>query len=212
MAAAQGALIGIGAPFFMVLGIRWVFSIPKSPKFDALFIAGAATAFVALIGEKIAWPVLDPLLPAKYAIAIHAFIMIALIEEVAKIALIYGQAVQHSRDYRSLAIVAAIIGAGFAGAENAIYIMEYGPGVILRRIFTATPFHICNAIVASRLLWMGTRQDTQWAIPAALLTAVLLHGLYDYTILTDNLGEGKFWFALAMTGALATSFLHRGDE
>jgi RsiW-degrading membrane proteinase PrsW (M82 family) len=151
-------------------------------------------------------------LPWEYALLIRAFLMIALIEEIAKISLILGQLTKNnSESFGAFAIVAASIGVGFAGAENSLHIMRHGPSVVLIRIFTATPFHICNAIVAARLLWMAREKAKPGLVLAALVSAVFLHGLYDYAIFADTVGDGKFWFALAMTGSLAINLL-RGQK
>jgi RsiW-degrading membrane proteinase PrsW (M82 family) len=207
------ALIAIGAPFFMVEALRRGFVVQPQPRAKTLFVAGAATAFVALVIERLIWPQFATLLPTPHAMFLRAFFVIALIEEIAKLGLICGQLTDdQAPDYRGFAIVAAAVGAGFAGAENVLYVLRYGPDVMLARTFTATPFHICNAIVASRMLWLGFREGKQWYLPAALVSAVFLHGLYDYSIFTDTLGDGKFLFALAMTGSIAIGLMRRNDS
>lgn len=210
MTSFEGALIGIGVPFLLVALLQRWFSIPKQDGIPWLCVAGAATAFVALIGEDLAWPILGPMVPAKQALLIRAFLIIALIEECAKTGLIYGRLIEGDIDtFGEFAIVAAFIAAGFASVENSLYIIKYGPGVVFIRIFTATPFHICNAVVAAKLLWVSRkeRQTGHWFVVAAIVSAIFLHGLYDYSILADSIGDGKFWFALMMTGTLAMNFL-----
>lgn len=190
MTSLEGALIGIGAPYFMVAMLRRCFAIPKQP--DILFVAGAATACVALLVEDFSWPFFGSVLPWEYALLIRAFLMIALIEEIAKISLIFGRLIEGKiKRFGTFAIVAASIGAGFAGAENGLYIMRHGPSVVFMRIFTATPFHICNAIVAAKLLWMAHGKAKQGLVLAALVSAVFLHGLYDYAILRIRLVTGN---------------------
>lgn len=192
--------------------MRRVFSIPRQSKAASLFVIGTLTAFVALLVEDFAWPILDPLVPAQHASAIHAFLMIALIEEMAKLGLIYGQAMKiNVTNYRVFAILAAFVAAGFAGAENLLFIAKYGTTVIFDRVITATPFHICNAIVASRMIWLAVHEGKYWYAPLALITAVFLHGFYDYSIMTDSAGDGKFWFALGMTAALALGLMRRQE-
>jgi RsiW-degrading membrane proteinase PrsW (M82 family) len=93
------------------------------------------------------------LLPTPHAMFLRAFVVIALIEKIAKHGLICGQLTDdQAPDYRGFAVLAAAAGAGFAGAENAPYVLRYGPEMMLAGTFIATPVHICNAIVASRIL------------------------------------------------------------
>jgi len=204
------AIAGAGLPFMIVELLRRSCAIDPQPRAAGLFLAGAATGFVALVAEQLVWPYVAPLVPAAHVPFVRAFFVIAVIEETAKLGLIAGQLSQDEpADYRGFAILAAAVGAGFAGAENALYVFGHGPAVIVGRICTATPFHICNAIVASRLLWLGFRRNEPGYLAAALLVSVALHGLYDYSILTDTLGHGRFWFALAMTGGIALGLLRR---
>ena len=101
------------------------------------------------------------------------------------------------------------MGAGFAGAENFFYIMRYDSEMVFPRIFTATPLHVFTAIVASRMLWLASHEGRHGYLPAALVSVVFLHGLYDYLIFTDTLGDGKFLFVLAMTGSIARGVLRQ---
>jgi RsiW-degrading membrane proteinase PrsW (M82 family) len=212
MSPLEGALIGIGAPSFMVVALERVFTVSRPPKSLILFFAGACTAFAALIGEEYAWSFFGASIFPQYAHLIQSFLLIALIEELAKLGLIYGQIVEGTlMSYREFAILAAWVGAGFAGGENVLYILGHGPDIVFFRIFTATPFHICNAIVASRLLWLAVLERKIEYAPIALVIAVFLHGLYDYLILTDSIEDGQFWFALAMTAAIAVGLMRRKE-
>ena len=204
--------MGIGAPYFIVSLLERIFSISKSPKRRLMFFGGACTAFLALIGENYAWAYFGNSVPPQYALLIHAFVLIALVEELAKIGLSYGQIVDGGpSNYRSFAILAAWVGAGFAGAENVMSVLGNGGDVVIYRIFTATPFHICNAIVASRLLWLAVTHDKAEYAILAVLIAVFFHGLYDYSILADTAGDGKFWFSLVMTVTVAIGLVRHEE-
>ncbi len=212
-AAMIGAtLAGIGTPLAMAVGLRRALSVPTGKNTLLLFGAGAATAFVALIAENLIWAFVGRSLPQTYGLLIRAFLMIALVEELAKLGMMVGHLRSNpGTDFRTLAAAAATIGAGFAGAENIVYVFRHGEGVLFMRLLTATPFHVAVAIVAARMLWLSIRENAEWYLPAALATSVLLHGLYDYAIFTSTVGDGKYWFALALTVSLAIGLLRRKD-
>lgn len=213
MTPITGGVAGVLAPMVLVSILNRVFFVRGTPGGLGLFAAGAAAAFIALITERVLWAWFDPVLPAGWALVIRAFLMIGLVEELAKTALIYAQlSERRAISWRRYAIVAAWIGAGFAGAENCLYILSHGGDVVFIRTFTATPFHVLNAVVAARLLWVGANEGHSIHIVAAVVLAALLHGLYDYLIFTDQIGGGAFWFALMLTATIALALLCQPDE
>lgn len=213
MIPAVGLAAGLAAPALLVVVLRRLAEAPKSPGDLGLFAAGAAATFVALVGEDYLWAWLGPPRPTGWGLAVRAFLTIGLVEELAKVGLILGQVPAGPwATWRRYAIAAAWIGAGFAGAENCLYILRHGSGVVIARAFTATPFHVLNTIVAARLLWLGVTRDRAGCVVGALALATFLHGLYDYLIFTDHIGEGKFWLALALTAGAALHLLWRPDE
>lgn len=196
----------------MAVGLRRVLSVPTGQDIFLLFGAGAATAFVAMVVENLIWGFVGHSLPQAYGLLIRAFLMIALVEELAKLGMMLGRLRSNPEtDFRTFAAVAATIGAGFAGTENIVYVFHRGEGVLVMRLLTATPFHFAVAIVAARMLWLSIREGAEWYLPAALSTSTLLHGLYDYAIFTSTVGDGKYWFTLAMTLSLAIGLLRRKD-
>jgi len=208
MSPNEGALIGIGAPFFMVMALGCLFTIAQPPKRLMLFCAGACTGVVSLIGENYAHILFKSIFSYQATPLIQAFLLVALIEELAKLGLINGQIVEgRFVNFQDFAILAAWVGAGFAGAENLLYIIGYGPTVVFSRILTAAPFHIFNSIIASRFLWSAVVKKKPVDAKIGLIIAVFFHGLYDYLILIDSNGVGKFWFALAMTASIALGLM-----
>jgi RsiW-degrading membrane proteinase PrsW (M82 family) len=177
-----------------------------------LFATGAAAAFVALVAERYAWGWVDPQVPQAQKLLIRAFLLIALVEELAKISLMQAQLLETcGSTWRAFAISSAWVGAGFAGAENCLYILHHGAEVMWTRAFTATPFHVLNAVVAARLLWIGAAEGASMYAATALVLSVGLHGFYDYLIFTGRIGQGKFWFALALVLSISLSLLGRPD-
>ncbi len=210
MTIAVAYLFAFLVPSALVLGLRILFSVPSQRRAPWLILTGAATGFVALVAEGAIWTVVDPHLPSEYATLIRAFVMIAFVEEIAKISLIYGQILNHgAAEFGEVAIISAFIAAGFAGAENVLYVAHHGAGVLIARAITATPFHIANAIVTAKLLWIAhtTPHRRHVFVVCALGSATALHGFYDYLVMTDSVRSSKFWFALAMTSGLAVGLL-----
>ena len=86
--------------------VRCSFSIPQEPRRAALFAAGAAIAFVCLVTEQFEWSFVGTFVPLEFAFAVRAFLMIALVEEVAKLGPIYGQLIEgRAANYKSFAIL-----------------------------------------------------------------------------------------------------------
>lgn len=206
------AALGFAAPVLLVVALRRMYEIPAASSDWRLLVPGAATAFVALVAEDLIWTWFHPVVPVPWGALVRAFVMVALVEEVAKVALIHGQMVSRPAiRWRRLALLAAWVGAGFAGAENLLYVLRHGPGVLADRALTATPLHIGVAIVAARLLWLSAARRRPLLVSAALAAAVGLHGAYDALIFLHR-GQSKFWVILAVTVVLAMRALAQPDH
>jgi RsiW-degrading membrane proteinase PrsW (M82 family) len=171
------------------------------------FAWGAAVAFLTLVVETHAWRLAAPFVVPAARDFVEAFLLAGLTEELCKIALIYSVSQQHKLWTRSSIIAAAIIiGGGFAGAENVVYVLTSDvQGIVIVRMLTAVPMHIANAVISAHFIHRavegGERRDEQLAI--ALVVATLLHGLYDYLVLTDSRQSGQFAFALVLVVTIA---------
>lgn len=208
-----GAIGGLAAPAIFVCMLHRIFLLYGRVGGARRFAAGAAAAFLALVIERQVWSWFDPILPFRWALMIRAFLMIGLVEEIAKIALIRGQVKDGEEiTWRRFAILAAWVGAGFAGMENLLYIADIGISVLFTRIITATPFHVLNAVIAARIIWVGLCDKRDGFVLLSLMVATILHGLYDYLIFVDQIGSGKFLFALMITVSLGIYLLRRPDQ
>lgn len=205
--------LGFAGPVLLVMLLRRMFSIPAAAGDWRLLLPGAGTAFVALVAENLLHDWFQAALPPPWGALVRAFLLVALVEELAKVALIHGQLVQRPAiRWRRLALLAAWMGAGFAGAENALYVLRFGPELVLDRSLTATPMHMGAAIVATRLLWMSVAKRTPLLVPVALAAAVGLHGAYDAIIFLARDGHARFAPVLALTVALALRALSQPDK
>jgi len=205
------ALVALLGPLALVGGLRLVFGdAGPARRLPGCFIAGAAGGVLALIAEQLLWPLLDGLFGGVWGDIFRAFILIALVEEVIKLALIQARGSEgKDPDFAGFVIAAAAIGAGFAGAENLLYVHSYGGGVLLVRLLTATPFHVFNAVLAAWAIGqhlLGGRME--W-LAGALLLSVFLHGLYDFLLIDNPQGNTAFLVALALVSLTAVAILRR---
>jgi RsiW-degrading membrane proteinase PrsW (M82 family) len=148
------------------------------------FLLGAVSFLVSLL---VAWPV-DMLIPLDdhdlTAQAIHAFAVIALIEELSKF-LFLRVFIYPNRNFNEPLdgiIYAVMIGMGFATAENVLYVWKGGLDTAFVRMFSAIPAHAMFSVMMG--YWMGRAKfihayEARYAL-MGLFSAVILHGLYDY--------------------------------
>lgn len=116
--------------------------------------------------------------------AVHAFVMVAFLEEVCKFIFIRGILYRNKNFNEPLdgIVYAVMVGMGFATAENIIYAIGSGGGAVMVRMFSAIPAHALFAILMGFMLGKAkfTHQRETWYGIAALAVATLFHGIYDY--------------------------------
>ena len=115
---------------------------------------------------------------------VRAFLFVALVEEMSKFAFMRGILFTH-RDFNEPfdgIVYSVMIGMGFATVENMIYVLEGGASVGFVRMFTAVPAHATFAVIMGFFLGEAKIKPKRNLLYSALalLSAVLLHGLYDY--------------------------------
>jgi hypothetical protein len=132
----------------------------KPADIAAHFSAGAALTFGALLAEGFVFGLVRPSVPAEYHLVVETFIFIALIEETMKIAQIVQLAERRNVQLlRETIAIALVVAAGFAGAENIVYLFRYAdniPNLLLIRTFTAVPLHLAQrSFRHNSFLWPG---------------------------------------------------------
>ena len=129
------------------------------------------------------------------ASALEAFFVAAIPEEFFKLVVLLfycmrKEAFDEPMDGIVYGVVASL---GFAALENLLYVVDGGTGVAFSRAFTAVPLHAFLGAI------MGYYVGQAWKNPArrtALIVrgygiAVLLHGVYDFPLMTMNALEGE---------------------
>ena len=158
-------------------------------------LAGALACVPAAWLERLLLSVLDAAVQEGtllYA-AIEAFLIVALAEEGCKLFFLKKLTWRSSHfNYRFDGIVFAVfMGLGFAGLENILYVLNFGPDVLVSRGLLAVPGHMTFAVFmglhysGAKLasLW-GRRDEEKNALRRALVLPVLLHGFYDFCLLS----------------------------
>lgn len=156
------------------------------------FFYGMASVIVTLL---ISVPI-DAVLPINETDlteqAIHAFIIVALVEEFSKFIFVRGILYRNQNFNEPFdgIVYAVMVSMGFATLENIMYVVDGGWGVAILRMFTAVPAHASFAVLMGYYLGLAKfvhkKSYYSWI---ALGIAALFHGAYDY-----------FWFISFVPG------------
>jgi RsiW-degrading membrane proteinase PrsW (M82 family) len=142
-------------------------------------------------------------------ILLKAFIVVALAEEGFKfLALMLFAYPRKAFDEPYDGIVyATAVSLGFAAIENVMYTLEGGLGVGLLRAFTAVPGHAMMGVVMGYFVGLakfskGTGKSGLMLL-TGLLAATIVHGLYDFFLMYDEV----MLFPLAFVVLIVAAFL-----
>jgi len=120
---------------------------------------------------------------------INVFIVVALSEEVVKLAvmLLYPYRQTFFDEPLDGIVYMMMIGMGFATVENLIYAQKFGMETTLVRSFTAVPAHAIFAVILGYFVGLSkfVNQDTKRLIGKGLLITVVIHGIYDFFLLQE---------------------------
>jgi len=115
--------------------------------------------------------------------AVHAFIIVALVEEFSKFIFVRGILYRNKNFNEPFdgIVYAVIVSMGFATFENIFYVAEGGLSVALTRMFTAVPAHATFGVLMGYFLGKAKfeHKKSYYAFHA-LGIATLFHGAYDY--------------------------------
>lgn len=124
--------------------------------------------------------------------AVHAFILVALVEEFSKFIFVRGILYNnpHFNEPFDGIVYSVMVGMGFATVENILYVSEGGIGTALLRMFTAVPAHATFAVLMGYYLGKAKFEHKRGFLAiVGLLAATFFHGAYDY-----------FWFLSFIPG------------
>lgn len=124
--------------------------------------------------------------------AVHAFLLVALVEEFSKFIFVRGILYNHPHFNEPFdgIVYSVMVGMGFATLENILYVSQGGFATALARMFTAVPAHGTFAVLMGYYLGKAKFEHSKGYLAATgLLAATAFHGAYDY-----------FWFISFVPG------------
>lgn len=147
------------------------------------FLFGILSVFITLI---VSIPI-DAVIPIEESDlgqqAVHAFLLVALIEESSKFLFVRG-VLYRSRHFNEPfdgIVYSVMVSMGFATFENVLYVFQEGFGTAIVRMFTAVPAHATFAILMGYYLGKAKFEHKKsYFAFHALGVATLFHGAYDY--------------------------------
>ncbi len=127
--------------------------------------------------------------------------VVGLIEEGAKAYIVYKFHYNHPEFNERIdgIIYGVTVGLGFAAAENLFYTIIYGYQVGIMRAFITTLAHASFTGIFGYFLGRAKIEKRSFCIIIGLGLAILLHGLYDFLIISNIIG---FNYTIAIIIAL----------
>jgi RsiW-degrading membrane proteinase PrsW (M82 family) len=169
------------------------------------FLTGAMLAYVFTHFEHS--------LPRSYSLLIEAFGFIALTEEMVKIAQIAELARRNVASLRDTIAIGIVVAAGFAGAENVMYLFRYSNEVeslLLVRTLTANPLHLATGVVAANFIHAAIKDEQRsHYLALAVIVATAIHGAYDYLVLASRGRSYTFVFVLCFVVSWAWRIIQK---
>lgn len=123
----------------------------------------------------------------------YSFIFVALTEEAFKLLIIYKFSYNDKEFNQAYDIMlySIFVGLGFALFENIIYVLGNANGILtaITRAFTAVPAHACLQTFMGYYLYLAkvTPTKKKYYFRLSLIIPMLMHGLYDFLILSGNI-------------------------
>lgn len=134
------------------------------------------------------------------------FLLVGLIEETAKLIAASSVFKHHEFDEPIDGLVYATAATlGFATLENALYMIEGGPGLILLRGPISTLGHILFAGAwgyALGLRKFPKAKQQRWVLRRALLLSAALHTTFNFLLFGAGSAAGLEWLLLPFTGLM----------
>ena len=165
-----------------------------------LFLGGILSTFLVFLISGI----LSIFFPILYAdtstlntlqLLIYVFVGVALVEECSKWLFTYLIAYNDINfdEIYDMIVYSVFVALGFAFFENLLYVYEHGILTGLIRAISAVPGHACDGIFMGYYLALAKQSEINGRkdlkirhIISSLLVPIILHGIYDYCLFTNN--------------------------
>lgn len=108
-------------------------------------------------------------------------------------------------------VYSAFVSLGFATLENILYVVQGGAATALMRAFTSIPGHLIFSVyigvfmgksIQARLA--GNQRQAKRYKTLSLLVPVLLHGIYDFLLMTGTTVGVLLWIPLYIISVIST--------
>lgn len=102
-----------------------------------------------------------------------------------------------------------VVSLGFAAVENIFYVMDGGLSVGVLRMFTAVPAHASFGVIMGYyfgLAWQHPESAWKYKL-RGLLSAVALHGAYDFFLMQNNVPAFAFFSFFGLIISVRLSFM-----
>ncbi len=155
--------------------------------------------------------------PGLLGIAWTSFVTAALVEEGVKYFFLRRYIVNNPAfdEVMDGIVYAACVSLGFAFAENLLYGLN-GGWILLFRAFTAVPMHAAATGIMGFWIGLSKREsDTRTAATIrrkGFLTAVLIHGLYDFCLFSGSMLAFGAIAVLLVSTRLLRRYMRRAKE
>lgn len=205
--------IAPGLAICVYIFLRDQFNREPRKRLVICFFLGVVSAAMAAAAEAvlIGYFKLDPA-ESIWSAVLMAFVMVALVEEWSKYVMVrfyaFGKP-EFDEPFDGI-VYTVMVSMGFATVENIAYVMQYGLGTAIMRMFLSVPAHASFAIIMGYYMgkakFAGTRRMI--VLMTGLFWAVFWHGLYDlFLFLQENkmlrlYVSGSLLFAGAMASFL----------
>lgn len=122
-------------------------------------------------------------------IFLHAFIEVALVEELGKYIMLRGYSYRlkaFNEPFDGI-VYSVMVSMGFAGLENIFYSMQ-GMGTAILRAFTAVPAHATFAVAMGYYVGLAkfNREKSALYQCIGISLAVIFHGFYDFFLMSQE--------------------------
>ena len=139
---------------------------------------------------------IEPVLQTRDALSVaafQAFVIAALCEEASKLSVLVGYSFRRSEFDEPMdgIVYGAAASLGFAGLENVLYVLDGGFGIAILRGLLSVPGHATYGAVMGYYVGRARfDREKRWRLVGlGLLSAVLLHGFYDFPLMLLDKGQ-----------------------
>lgn len=177
------------------------------------FFMGVLSAALAVIIEVWGGDILTKWIPERNVahLLIESFVVVALTEEWCKYFMLKKIAYHNAAFDEPFdgIVYSVMVSMGFATIENVGYVMEYGMGTAVLRMFLSVPAHGAFAILMGYFVGKAKMDNTNENINLikGLLLATLFHGLFDgFLFLHESETVNKYVSDALLTGGAILSY------